>query len=164
MDEKAEPAEGDERAVLLGWLDFHRRTLAEKCAGLIDAQLVERSAPPSPLSLLGLVRHLTIMERVYASYALGAAEFDLIYCDDENEDGDFEHIGPADVAPSMAAWQAEQQLATTAIAATDAMDTGSTAGNGYSLRWNLVKLLQEYARHNGHADLLRERIDGATGE
>jgi hypothetical protein len=164
VDEKSEPAEGDERAVLLGWLDFHRRTLAEKCAGLTDAQLVDRSAPPSPLSLLGLVRHLTIMERVYGSYALGAAEFDLIYCDDENEDGDFENIGPADVAPSIAAWHREQQLASAAIEAVGEMGGGRESGNRYSLRWNLVKLLQEYARHNGHADLLRERIDGASGE
>jgi len=167
MAERDEPADGDERAVLLGWLAFHRAALADKCDGPAPEQLIERPAEPSDLSLLGLVRHLTIMERVYGSGALGLAPRELIYCDDEHPDGDFLDLVVDDVEPSFTRWAEERRLTDAALAGFDgpaSLDHASPHGNGRSVRWNLVKLLQEYARHNGHADLLRERIDGEIGE
>ena len=159
------PPDGDERSVLLGWLAFHRNALASKCAGLDADQLITRSAPPSPLSLLGLVRHLTEMERVYAVWALGP-KVELQWVWGVYTDGGPEWDIDADasmVAESMAAWEREQQIADERIAQHASLDSIG-AGNGYSLRWNVQKLVGEYARHNGHADLIRERIDGQTGE
>jgi len=160
-----EPADGDERAVLLGWLAFHRNALEAKCAGLDAGQLATRSAPPSALSLLGLVRHMTEMERVYAVWALGPKS-DLVFVwGDYTDDGpewDFD-ADASMVEESMAAWEREKQAADERIRQHPGLDSVG-AGNGYSLRWNLQKLVGEYARHNGHADLIRERIDGQTGE
>ena len=160
-----DPRDGDERSVLLGWLAFHRAALATKCAGLAAADLVTASSPPSNLTLLGLVRHLTEMERVYLVYALGPpGDLTFVY-------GDYEDGGPewdldvddsmADV--SMAQWESEKLASDAMLSEYSSLDTIGS-GNGRSVRWNLQKLVGEYARHNGHADLLRERIDGATGE
>jgi Protein of unknown function (DUF664) len=157
-----QPEDGDELTLLTGWLQFHRSALARKCDGLTDQQLVTASAPPSPLSLLGLVRHLTEMERVYAGWPLtGDGPKTFVYCTDEDEDADI--IGlRADLAPdSMRLWHDE-------CAASDDLYAGRAADEGTwnnrSVRWNLIKLVQEYARHNGHADLIRERLDGTVGE
>lgn len=165
MQRVPEPADGDERSILTSWLAFHRNALEAKCAGLDAAQLVTRSAPPSTLSLLGLVRHLTEMERAYAVWALGPKE-DLRWVWGEYTDGGPEWDIDADASmleESMAAWEREKALADERIRQHDTLDSIG-AGNGYSLRWNLQKLVGEYARHNGHADLIRERIDGQTGE
>lgn len=160
-----EPPDGDERSILIGWLAFHRNALAAKCAGLDSAGLVARSAPPSPLSLLGLVRHLTEMERVYAVWALGP-DADLQYVWGEYTDDGPEWDIDVDASmaeESMAAWEREKQGADERIQQHSTLDSVGD-GNGRSLRWNLQKLVGEYARHNGHADLIRERIDGQTGE
>jgi Protein of unknown function (DUF664) len=157
--------DGDERSILLGWLAFHRNALEAKCAGLDAAQLVARSAPPSPLSLLGLVRHITEMERVYAVWALGPkADLEWVW-GDYTDDGP-EHDIDADASmleQSMSAWARERQVADARIQNHPVLDAKGAA-NGRSVRWNLTKLVGEYARHNGHADLIRERIDGQTGE
>jgi Protein of unknown function (DUF664) len=165
MDRVPEPRDGDERGILLGWLAFHRSALAAKSAGLDAAQLVERSASPSVLSLLGLVRHLTEMERVYAVWALGPkAELEWVWGEyiDDGPEWDID-VDASMLDESMAAWEREKQLADERIRA-HAELSSIGAGNGYSVRWNLQKLIGEYARHNGHADLIRERIDGQTGE
>jgi hypothetical protein len=166
INERApEPGDGDERAVLLGWLAFHRDALAAKCASLDAHQLTERSASPSRLSLLGLVRHLTEMERVYGTWALGP-KTDLTWVWGEYTDDGPEWDFDADASmldESMAAWQSEKQRVNERLAQCQSLDAIG-AGNGYSVRWNVQKLVGEYARHNGHADLLRERIDGCTGE
>ena len=160
-----EPGDGDERGVLLGWLAFHRDALAAKCAGLDADQLVLRSAPPSRLSLLGLVRHMTEMERAYGTWALGP-KADLTWVWGEYTDDGPEWDIDADASmldESMVAWHSEKQRVDERLAQHQSLDeTG--AGNGYSVRWNVQKLVGEYARHNGHADLIRERIDGQTGE
>ena len=160
-----EPPDGDERSVLLGWLEFHRNALEAKCAGLGAEQLATRSAPPSPLSLLGLVRHLTEMERVYAAWALGPrSELRFVWGDYTDDGPEWDIDADASMyAESMAAWEQEKRAADERIGQHTGLGSVG-AGNGYSLRWNLQKLVGEYARHNGHADLLRERIDGRTGE
>jgi hypothetical protein len=159
-----EPGDGDERSVVLGWLAFHRSALEAKCAGLGDEQLVERSAPPSPLSLLGLVRHMAEMERVYGVWGNGCTS-QLVFVWGEYADGGPDHDFDCDasqVASTMRAWRDEKASTDGTIRRLELDDTGGA--NGRSLRWNLHKLVGEYARHLGHADLVRERIDGATGE
>jgi hypothetical protein len=160
-----EPPDGDERSVLLGWLAFHRNALEANCAGLDAEQLATPSAPPSPLSLLGLVRHLTEMERVYAVWALGPQSTLRFVWGEYTDDGPEWDIDTdaSMLADSMAAWEREKQAADERIRQHAELDSVG-AGNGRSLRWNLQKLVGEYARHNGHADLIRERIDGRTGE
>lgn len=160
-----EPPDGDERAITLGWLAFHRDALRAKCAGLDDAQLTTRAAPPSPLSLLGLVRHITEMERVYGAWALGpTCELQFVWGDYTDDGPEWDIDADESMAQeSMTAWAKEKRAADAGIA--EHADLASVgAGNGRSLRWNLQKLIGEYARHNGHADLIRERIDGQTGE
>ena len=165
MPRVPEPSDGDERSVLLAWLAFHRNALEAKCDGLDAEQLATRSVPPSPLSLLGLVRHLTEMERVYAVWALGPkADLQWVWGEYADDGPEWDIDADASMAAdSLAAWEREKAAADERIQAHAALDSVG-AGNGYSLRWNLQKLVGEYARHNGHADLIRERIDGQTGE
>ncbi len=165
VERAPQPPDGDERSLLVGWLAFHRSALEAKCAGLDAAQLVARSAPPSPLSLLGLVRHVTEMERVYAVWALGPkADLEWVWGDytDGGPEWDID-VDATMVDESMAAWERERLSADERIGRHASLDSIG-AGNGHSVRWNLQKLVGEYARHNGHADLIRERIDGQTGE
>jgi hypothetical protein len=161
----SEPHDGELRTVLLGWLAFHRNALEAKCEGLNAAQLVERSAPPSPLSLLGLVRHLTEMERAYGSWALGPRqELEWVWGDYTDDGPEWDIDAQASMLDeSVDAWMHERQAADAAIQSHAGLDSIGE-GNGHSLGWNLLKLIGEYARHNGHADLIRERIDGQTGE
>jgi hypothetical protein len=159
-----EPGDVGEHDLLLGWLAFHRDTLAAKCAGLTDTQLAERSAPPSSLSMLGLVRHMAEMERVYGDWANGCTS-ELIHVWGEYSEGGLEHDFDCDasqVAASMRAWRDEKASTDGVLRGLDLDDT--RGANGRSVRWNLQKLIGEYARHNGHADLIRERLDGVTGE
>jgi hypothetical protein len=159
-----QPTDGDERSILTGWLAFHRDALAAKCHGLTDAQLVERAAEPSSLSLLGLVRHMAEMERAYGVWPLGP-KADLEWVWGTYED-DAEHDFACDatmVEESMRVWKGEMRKTNELLARHPTLDEPCD-GNGYSARWNLTKLISEYARHNGHADLIRERIDGQTGE
>jgi hypothetical protein len=162
---KREPGDGDERSILLGWLAFHRDALTDKYVGVSREQLVVASTPPSKLTLLGLVRHLTEMERVYFTYALGGGELEFVYgpYEEGGPEGDFDDLTPEMAVASFEALSAEQARADALIGGFDSLDTPG-AGNGRSLRWNVVKVIQEYARHNGHADLIREALDGVTGE
>ncbi len=160
-----QPKDGNERSILLGWLAFHRNAMEAKCNGLSAEQLVERAIPPSTLCLLGLVRHLTEMERAYLVWALGPDVPLQWVWGDYTDDGpawDFE-ADASMVAESMAAWAREMQAGDHLIAGYQSTDQHGP-GNGHTLRWNLMKLIQEYARHNGHADLIRERLDGQVGE
>jgi hypothetical protein len=150
----------DERTSLATWLDYHRVTLLRKCAGLTPEQLAERSCPPSPLSLLGLVRHMTIVESWFHSFD-GLPGLDL-YCTDDNPAGDFELVDPAQAGEDLAAFQASVARSRAAVAGRELDDL--VPKEPISLRWVYQHMIEEYARHNGHADLLRERIDGATGD
>ena len=163
MDRAPEPGNAGERDLLLGWLAFHRDALAAKCEGLSAEQLVESSAPPSDLSLLGLVRHMTEMEHAYLVYATTGGSFGGVYFTDEAPDADIVGLSPGMAADSIARWHDERARADQLLSSTGALESISP-GNRLSVRWNLIKVIQEYARHNGHADLIRECIDGATGE
>ncbi|MFJ4923151.1 DinB family protein [Streptomyces sp. NPDC088725] len=168
--ERREPSSGaGEREMLEGWLEYHRATLALKCAGLTDEQLREASVPPSGLSLLGLVRHMAEVERGWFRNRLAGEKAELIYCTDADEDGDF-HPGEGDTwDEAHATWQAEISRAREVAAPLGLDDLGAgrpdrATGKPFSLRWVYTHMIEEYARHNGHADLLRERIDGSTGD
>ncbi|MFN2518991.1 MAG: DinB family protein [Jatrophihabitantaceae bacterium] len=164
------PLAGDERATLTGFLDHYRATLEIKCAGLTPEQLAMRPSPPSTLSLLGLVRHMAEVERNW--FRGFAAEPSLPrYYSDADPDGDFDNIcGDAGaVEDAFTFWHAEMKHAREITAAADLDQTYYRAhrkregGQTISLRWILVHMIEEYARHCGHADLMRETIDGVTG-
>jgi hypothetical protein len=152
----------DERSLLNGWVDYYRATLLLKCEGLTGEQLIKRSCEPSPMSLIGLVRHMTEMERVYG-HRLADWEIGWLYCTDENEEGDFEAATAAGAAEDLETFRAHCAR-TREIMAAHQLDDTFGKQNSHTLRWFYLYLIKEYARHLGHADLLRERIDGATGE
>ena len=152
-----------EREMLGAWLDFQRDTLALKCDGLTGEQLRERAVPPSSLSLLGLVRHMAEGERQWFAMVLGHEQVPYHYYTDDNPEAEFD-VDDADAAEAFATWRAECAGARARAAAMPSLDaTGTQDGKDISLRWIMVHMIEEYARHNGHADLLRERIDGAVG-
>ncbi|MFF5426726.1 MULTISPECIES: DinB family protein [unclassified Streptomyces] len=156
-----------EREALEQWLDFHRATLAMKCEGLDDAQLRTTSVPPSDLNLLGLVRHMAEVERGWFRHVLAGEEAGWIYATEEDYDRDIHATEEDTYEEAYATWQAEIDHARTLAAAHDLDDFGKGKrrdGRTYNLRWIYLHMIEEYARHNGHADLLRERIDGATGD
>jgi hypothetical protein len=150
--------------MLDAWLEYHRATLAMKCDGLTDAQLRERAVPPSSMSLLGLVRHMGEVERNWFRRVLSREDVPGRYYDATNPDGDFDDVDTASVEEGFAFWRAECEHARTVASGMELDDTGVRRGKAVSLRWVLVHMIEEYARHNGHADLLRERIDGRTGD
>jgi uncharacterized damage-inducible protein DinB len=158
------PLVAQEREMLDAWLDFHRDTLALKCDGLTGDRLRERAVPPSSLSLLGLVRHMAEVERQWFKMVLGGEQIPFHYCTDDNPDAEFDDVDGADVAEAFGTWRAECADARERAAAAPSLDVTVTRhGKEFSLRWIMVHMIEEYARHNGHADLLRERIDGAVG-
>ncbi|GAA2134629.1 DinB family protein [Kitasatospora kazusensis] len=160
------PANGGERAMLVDFLGAQRATLVLKCAGL-EAELAERSVAPSTLSLLGLVRHLADVERRWFRRVLAGQDAPPRFSSAADPDGDFDGAvsDPAVAAGAWEAWRAEVAFAEEFVAAAPGLDVEGEDGwrGTVSLRWVLMHLVEEYARHNGHADLLRERIDGAIG-
>ena len=161
------PFAADERTMLGAWLDYHRATLLWKCAGLSDGQLRERSVPPSTMSLLGLVRHMAEVERHWFDRVLLGAETPAKYWRDGDPDGDFDGVDSADPGADIQDFVDACAASRGSVAAVKSLD--SVAVKAYpdrpvTLRWILVHMVEEYARHNGHADLLRERIDGAIGD
>lgn len=156
---------GPERPMLQSWLDFHRQTLLAKCSGLGTAQLKQCAIPPSSLSLHGLVRHMSEVERGWLRITAAGQRLAYLYCADTDPNGDFDGIGTADPAADFAVYRRETELADAAVAELP-LDhrCRHPAGPEYSLRWVYLHLIEEYARHNGHADLLREQIDGSTGD
>ncbi|MFF3765215.1 DinB family protein [Streptomyces sp. NPDC001922] len=162
------PTVADERTMLESWLEFHRETLAAKCAGLDEKQLREASAPPSILSLMGLVRHMADVERHWFRNILageaGAAQ--PLFWTDEDQDRDLRLTPDDSWEEAQEIWQREMGRAREAAAGRGLDDIGAGehhSGKTFSLRWIYVHMIEEYARHNGHADLIRERIDGSTG-
>lgn len=162
----APPYVADEVGMLHSWLDFHRETLAVKCAGLSERQLALRPCAPSTLSLLGLVRHMTEVEQQWFRNILGGEDRPSIYCTEQDRDGDFNLLGSCSAEEAVARWHAEIDGVRELYAELSLETVGRRRrrGEDVSLRWILVHMIEEYARHNGHADIIRERIDGVTGD
>jgi hypothetical protein len=169
---RSDPRESDytrgERATLIEYLRAYRLTLGMKCDELTPEQLASRSVPPSTLSLLGLVRHMADVEHNWFRRVMGRRlDLPRMWGKSEGGDGDFDGaVGTQEcVDEAFALWRAEIAYAESVVEAADTLDvTGRHRGDGeIELREVLVHLIEEYARHCGHADLLRECIDGRTG-
>ena len=157
------PLTGDDRPILEGMLAWHRRTLLDICAGLTAEQLASRPIASTDLSLLGLVRHLAKVERVWLRKRVAGEDVPHLHRFEARDDTDFREIDAADAERAIAALVEEQRLAARAVADLP-FDLEIDGHHGLmSLRMVHVHLIQEYARHNGHADLIREAIDGVTG-
>ena len=159
------PMSGGEREMLRGFLDHHRDALARKCRDLDAAQLRRRAAPPSDLTLLGLVRHMAEVERAWFRCCVNAEHGLTRVWAVEDFQVAFD-VTEADPGEAFAAWRAEIDLAREIERSAESLETMALQprwGHQVSLRFVLVHMIEEYARHNGHADLLREAIDGTTG-
>ncbi|UNO40216.1 DinB family protein [Streptomyces sp. MST-110588] len=163
------PPHADERTMLESWLQFHRDTLALKCAGLDDRRIRLASAPPSSMTLLGLVQHMAEVERHWFQRVLAGQDVPPLYPDGL---GNGFALAPGrGIDEALSAWRAEVGRSHELIANASLDDSGDlpesqvgyVAERSVSLRWILIHMIEEYARHNGHADLIRERIDGVTG-
>lgn len=155
---------GDERTLADAWLDFHRQTLLSKCGGLSAEQLKLRVVERSELTLLGLVRHMAEVERDWFRTRFAGAEPGYLYCSDEDLQAEFDVDG-ADAQSDLAIYAREIETVrqTTSGHSLDEIFLDPRRKNEMSLRFVYAVMIQEYARHNGHADLLRESIDGRTG-
>jgi uncharacterized damage-inducible protein DinB len=152
--------------MLEGWLDYHRATLKQKCAGLSDEQLRTASCPPSNLTLLGLVRHMTDVERGWFLRGVAGqpnSQAGPIYSSDEDDEGDFENLMSAGIDSVFETYDEAIYQIRDAVAGANLDQTFDNGGTPYSVRWVYTHMIEEYARHNGHADLIREAIDGVTG-
>jgi uncharacterized damage-inducible protein DinB len=154
-----------ERAMLEQWLEFHRITLLIKCEGLDDGQRKRRPVPTSNLSLHGLIRHMAEVERNwFQRVLLRAPDTPSIWYDPAIEDSELVPLDDADWDADLAAWHAQCDASRAGAAGHGLDDTGIRRGEPCSLRWIYVHMVEEYARHNGHADLIREMIDGRVGD
>jgi hypothetical protein len=163
---KDEVAAADEREMLVRFLDYQRAVLARKADGITDEQARIAACPPSNLTMLGLVRHLAEVERGWAHESFLGVDLEPLYVTPDRPSGDW--VAPADatLADALATWWAE-------VDAADRVYTGASLDDvsvrgweeyRYSVRWILIHLVEEYARHCGQADLIREAIDGAVGD
>jgi uncharacterized damage-inducible protein DinB len=152
-----------ELVMLRDWLDWHRATLLRKCAGLDAEQLAKRAVPPSSLSLIGLVRHLSDAERGWVRQFFRGQQIPDLYYREDAPDTDIVAADPARAQEDYEIFLAECAAVDDALDGAKLDDTFMFREKAHSLRWMLQHLVEEYARHNGHADLLREAIDGSTG-
>ena len=160
------PLNADEPTNLATWLEFYRTTVALKCEGLTDEQVRHTSVHPSSLTLMGLVQHLTEVERNWFRRVLTGEDVPPVYDEPagpDGHDGGFQLSGDETFAGACARWQEEIAVSRANCAVRDLADTAPFMGGEVNLRWIYTHLIGEYARHSGHADLLRERIDGNTG-
>jgi hypothetical protein len=157
---------GGEREQLESWLDAHRRTLLWKCSGLDEQQLKAPANPPSTLTLLGLVRHLADCERWWFQKIAAGRDVPDLYCTDEAPDADLDDYADSDAEGDLATFEREVTAAREATAelSLDDVVRHPESGRELNVRWIYVHMIEEYARHNGHADFLREQLDGATGD
>lgn len=164
MDYDEIPRNDDERTTLLAFLVWQRGTLERKCSGLSADQMRMASAPPSNLTLLGLLRHMADVERGWFRATLAGEDIHERYGSDDDPDGDFDNVAGADVDEAFASWREECSLADEIMSRRALEATGrQRSGREVSMRWILNHMIEEYSRHNGHADLIRQAIDGATG-
>lgn len=158
----------DEKSTLVGYLRSYRLTMEMKCADLDAEQLARRSVPPSTMSLLGLIRHMADVERAWFRRAMAGQDAPPLYWSDSEDDLDWlgAAADPDLVAKAWQDWRDEVAFAERFVSDTDDLSSLGTMRDGstVSLRDILVHMIEEYARHCGHADLLRERIDGRVGQ
>lgn len=167
VPERAEPEwAADERTALMQFLDYQRTTLERQAARLSDAEAARASVEPSMLTITGLVRHMLEVERNWIRRCFAGEATDPEYYSDAHPDGDLEVDESTSIDAAIAAWRAEIDRCDAIVAAAASIDQlsvgTSRAGDRPNLRWVLLHLIEEYARHCGHADLIRERIDGAV--
>jgi len=157
----------DERIALEQWVDYHRNTLLMKCAGLTADQLKYRAVAPSGLSLLGLVRHMTEVERWWFRMHAAGEDIGFPY-DPDGVGADFDDLDNADSAADIDAYKQEIAACREAVSTKNLTDVVPSRGDHpervRDVRWIYLHMIEEYARHNGHADLIRECIDGSTGD
>jgi uncharacterized damage-inducible protein DinB len=158
------PLTGDERAIMQAFLAWHRAQLRRKCAGLTGAQLAQRSVPPSNLSLLGLIRHMAKVERRWFRELIAGEAVEPMYDQALGKDADFDDLDPDRAEADYERLLQECRLADAALAQASFTDDIATKHGAMSVRAIVVHMIEEYAQHLGHADLLRECIDGTTGE
>src|SRR5215469_6791377 len=152
-----------EREMLRDWLDWHRATLLRKCAGLGPAELARRAVPPSNLSLLGLVRHMSDTERGWVRQTFRGEQVPDLYYRSVAPDADFQEADPGGAEEAFERYRAECLAVDAALEGAMLDDTFTFREKTMSVRWMWQHLVEEYARHNGHADLIREVIDGSVG-
>jgi uncharacterized damage-inducible protein DinB len=157
------PLTGADRPILEGYLAWERSTLLSICAGLTAEQLATRPLPSSNLSLLGLIRHLTKVERTWLRQRAAGQPVPDLYDAALGKDHDFDHLDPAEAEVAVERLRAEWERADEAVRELAFDHEFDVRGESFSVRMTYVHLIGEYARHNGHADLLREAVDGVTG-
>lgn len=160
------PLKADERSTLAGWLDFYRATLVMKCEGLSEEQLRHACLPPSPMTLTGLVQHASEVERTWFRRVWASEDVPPLYPEDRAEggpDGGFALQGHLAFETVLATWHQEVARARDNCATRSLDEAVPFMDAQVSLRWIHTHLIAEYARHCGHADLLREQLDGRTG-
>jgi len=167
--DRARPGQNaGELEMLTGWLEHHRGILIWKCEDLTADQLRLRSVPPSTMSLLGLVRHMADVERGWFQQVFLGDDVPDLYDRSADEDADFNDVDQASPADAFSAFERECTVARQVVAQAPSLDelskqASERTGQPWSLRWIITHMIEEYARHNGHADLLRESLDGTTG-
>ena len=152
-----------ERELLSGLLAHHRATLLANCSGLTGEQLATRTVEPSGISLLGLLRHLRKVERIWWRQRVGGQDVKPLHGFGEGVDRDFDELDPDQAAADYSSLLDEWREADAVAATRDLDDVVQAGGDPFTVRFVYLHLIGEYARHNGHADLVRERVDGATG-
>jgi hypothetical protein len=157
---------GDDPTMLPPWLDYQRATLLWKCQLLDGAALARRSVPPSPISLLGIVRHMTLVEWWWFERVFTGSDTPRPIPGEPEADDDWNDLEPARAMEDIERFQRQCDVSREIVAGAESMDqlAANARDDDISLRWIMVHMIEEYARHNGHADLMRELIDGAVGE
>ena len=160
------PLVADESTMLTAWLDYHRETLAQKVTGVDPARVREAAVSPSSLSLLGLVRHMADNERHWFREVVAGEQVDEYWAPEDNPGADFSGAHPDGPDADIAEWwrAVAESRAVLEGRSLDELTAKEFPNGRMSLRWVVLHMIEEYARHNGHADLLRERLDGVVGE
>ncbi len=159
------PFTGDDHTMLPPWLDYQRATLLWKCQLLEGDALVQQSVPPSPISLLGIVRHMTLVEWSWFEKVFAGKSSPRPIQGDPESDSDWNDLDPDRAMEDIERFKQQCDISREIVAVTPSMDQlAAHARDDISLRWIMVHMIEEYARHNGHADFLRELIDGDVGE
>jgi hypothetical protein len=165
-DRVGPPFLDQDRPSLAAWLEFYRRTLPIKVGGLTPEQLCQRSVPPSTMSLIGIVRHLAQVEQYWFANVVSGTELPMLYSSADDADAEFNDVSPQTALDDLARYHAElprSRAAAARITDLDAPLPGRRHGQLLNLRWIYLHMIEEYARHLGHVDLIRECVDGSTG-